>query len=97
MLKHKIVDLMRQRAGTDGLDVDDEDGAALAIECPNPRPDEPAEQRQFLARTLERIEVLSARLRDVVRLGVLQDESTSPVCEQLAINVENLFGRLHRA
>ena len=43
ILKHKIVDLVRQRAGTDSLDVDDEDGQALAIECPNPRPDEVAE------------------------------------------------------
>ncbi len=97
ILKHKIVDLVRQRAGTDSLDVDDEDGQALAIECPNPRPDEIAEQRQQLERTLERIEALPPALRDVVRLRVLQDESTEAVCEQLAISEENLFVRLHRA
>ncbi len=97
ILKHKIVDLVRQRAGTDSLDVDDEDGHALAIECPNPRPDEVAAQRQLLARTLERIEALPAPLRDVVRLRVLQDESTEAVCAQLAISEENLFVRLHRA
>jgi RNA polymerase sigma-70 factor (ECF subfamily) len=33
----------------------------------------------------------------VVRLRVLQDESTEEVCEQLAISEENLFVRLHRA
>ena len=79
------------------MDVDDEDGHALAIECPNPRPDEVAAQRQLLARTLERIEALPAPLRDVVRLRVLQDESTEAVCAQLAISEENLFVRLHRA
>ena len=97
ILKHKIVDLVRQRAGTDSLDVDDEDGHALAIECPNPRPDAIAEQRQLLAHTLERIEALPAGLRDVVHLRVLQDESTEAVCQQLAISEENLFVRLHRA
>ncbi len=97
ILKHKIVDLVRQRAGTDSLDIDDEDGQALSIECPNPRPDEIAEQRQQLARMLERIEALPAGLRDVVRLRVLQDESTEAVCEQLEISEENLFVRLHRA
>ncbi len=97
ILKHKIVDLVRQRAGTEGLDVDDEDGQALAIECPNPRPDEIAEQRQLLAHTLARIDTLPTGLRDVVRLRVLQDESTEEVCEQLAISEENLFVRLHRA
>jgi RNA polymerase sigma-70 factor (ECF subfamily) len=97
VLRHKIVDLVRQRTGTDSLDVYDEDGQALAIECPNPRPDEIAEQRQQLARTLERIDALPPGLRDVVRLRVLQDESTEEVCEQLAISEENLFVRLHRA
>ena len=97
ILKHKIVDLVRQRAGTDSLDLDDEDGPALAIECPHARPDELAEQRQTLAHTLARIESLPAGLRDVVRLRVLEDESTETVCGRLAISQENLFVRLHRA
>jgi RNA polymerase sigma-70 factor (ECF subfamily) len=97
ILKHKIVDLVRQRAGTDSLDLDDEDSPALAIPCPNARPDELAEQRQLLARTLERIEALPPGLRDVVRLRVLQEESTASVCAQLAISEDNLFVRLHRA
>src|SRR5881394_1397817 len=63
ILKHKIVDLVRQRAGLDSLDEsDDEDGGAAAIASPEPRPDELAEQRQFLARTLERIDALPAGL-----------------------------------
>ncbi len=97
ILKHKIVDLVRQRAGTDSLDMDDEDGPALAITCPNARPDELAEQRQLLARTLERIDALPPGLRDVVRLRVLEEESTESVCAQLAISEDNLFVRLHRA
>lgn len=97
ILKHKIVDLVRQRAGTDSLDLDDEDGPAMALECPLPRPDEQAEQRQLLAHTLERIEALPASLRDVVRMRVLEDASTSDVCTALAISEDNLFVRLHRA
>ena len=97
ILKHKIVDLVRQRAGTDSLDLDDEDGPAMALECPLPRPDEQAEQRQMLARTLERIDALPAGLRDVVRMRVLEDASTREVCSALAISEENLFVRLHRA
>jgi len=98
ILKHKIVDLVRQRAGLDSLDEgEDEDGGAAAIESPEPRPDELAEQRQFLARTLERIDALPAGLRDVMHLRVLQDQPTDAVCRTLSISEENLFVRLHRA
>ena len=98
ILKHKIVDLVRQRAGYDSLDdgADDDDGAA-GIECPQPRPDEVAEQRQLLARALARIDALPAGLRDVMHLRVLQDQPTDAVCAALAISEENLFVRLHRA
>ena len=97
ILKHKIVDLVRQRAGTDSLDQDADEEGGFAVECPNARPDELTEQRERLAQTLERIENLPAGLRDVVQLRVLQDESTEQVCRTLAISEENLFVRLHRA
>ena len=101
ILKHKIVDLVRQRSGTvslDAADSDDEDGpAARDFECPQPRPDEVAEQRERLSHTLTRIETLPAGLRDVMRLRVLQDQPTEEVCRTLAISEENLFVRLHRA
>ena len=97
ILKHKIVDLVRQRAGTDSLDTESDDEGAMAIACPAPRPDEVAEQRELLAQTLQRIDALPASLRDVMQLRVLQDQSTEAVCEKLAISEENLFVRLHRA
>jgi len=99
ILKNKIVDLVRQRAGLDSLDEgsDEEGGRAAAIECPHARPDEIAEHRQFLAHTLARIDALPAGLRDVIRLRVLHDQPTEAVCEALAISEENLFVRLHRA
>ena len=97
ILKHKIVDLVRERAGTDSLDLDDEEGPGMSLECPLARPDELAEQRQLLARTLDRIDALPPGLRDVVRMRVLEDASTSQVCAALAISEENLFVRLHRA
>jgi len=102
VLKHKIVDLVRQRTGHDSLDAQllDDDGDAVgaaAIECPQPRPDEVAEQRQQLDRMLARIEALPGGLRDVMRLRVLHDQPTQQVCETLSISEDNLFVRLHRA
>lgn len=103
ILKHKIVDLVRQRSGLCSLDSpaagdDDEDRpAGHDIACPQPRPDEVAEQRERLAQTLARIDALPDGLRDAFRLRVLQDQPTGAVCEQLAISEENLFVRLHRA
>ena len=74
---------------------------------PQPRPDEVAEQRQRLHRTLRRITELPVTLRHVVELRVLQGRSTEDECRTLdhagprwttlAINEQNLFVRLHRA
>ena len=98
ILKHKIVDLVRQRSGHDSLNQGGEDGAPLLeIECPQPQPDEVAEQRQRLRRTLQRLHELPAGLRQVIELRVLQDRSTQDVCRRLAISEPNLFVRLHRA
>jgi RNA polymerase sigma-70 factor (ECF subfamily) len=103
ILKHKIVDLVRQRVGHDSLDaaLDDSDGdgprAGLTLTCPQPRPDEVAEQRQLLGRVLQRIGELPATLRDVVQLRLLHGQSTAEVCRALAISEQNLFVRLHRA
>ena len=97
ILKHKVVDLIRQRAGTVGLDDGDDGKDGPATPCPLPRPEEQAEQRERLNRTLARIEMLPAGLRDAMRLRVLQDETTDAVCRTLAISQDNLFVRLHRA
>ena len=98
ILKHKIVDLIRQRSGHDSLDAGgDEDGEAWELECPQPRPDEIAEQRQRLAQTMARIQALPDTLRSVVELRLLRDESTEEVCQALQISEQNLFVRLHRA
>lgn len=99
ILKHKIVDLVRQRAGFESLDQagPDDDGQAREIACPQPRPDEVAEQRERLAQTLQRIEALPAGLREVVQRRLLQDQDSAEVCAALAISEDNLFVRLHRA
>jgi RNA polymerase sigma-70 factor (ECF subfamily) len=98
VLKHKIVDLVRQRRAMQSLDDDATDEAeALALECPQPRPDELAEQRERLRQTLQRIDALPSGLRDVVRLRLLNDQPTEQVCQALQISEENLFVRLHRA
>jgi len=97
VLKNKIVDLVRQRAGTDSLEEQNDSDGALGIACPQPGPHETVEQRQLLAHTLAQIEALPAPLRAVMQLRILQDQSTETVCKTLAITPDNLFVRLHRA
>ena len=101
VLKNKIVDSVRRNAGTDSLDDafghDDEGGSTFDIECPQPRPDQIAEQHQLLTLVLDRIEALPPGLRDVMRLRVLEEQSTEDVCRALGISEENLFVRIHRA
>lgn len=97
ILKHKIVDLVRQRAPFASLDDAGFDDEARGLASPAPRPDEVAEQRESLAHALDGIDRLPDTLREVMRLRVLQDESTEAVCRQLSISEQNLFVRLHRA
>jgi RNA polymerase sigma-70 factor (ECF subfamily) len=97
ILKHKIVDLVRSRVGLDSLDEEGTGEVALRLACPQPQPDEVAEQRERLQHTLARLDTLPANLREVVELRVLQDQPTEAVCQALAISEDNLFVRLHRA
>ena len=97
VLKHKIVDAVRCRARFETLDDAVDDAGALAIECPQPGPDRIAEQRELLARTLERIETLPDGLRDALRMRVLDEQPTAAVCAALGISEDNLFVRMHRA
>ncbi|MDQ6627101.1 MAG: sigma-70 family RNA polymerase sigma factor [Pseudomonadota bacterium] len=97
VLKNKIVDLLRRIDHHEVLDDAEDDGSALAVACPRPRPDQVAEQRQELARALDRIERLPAPLREAIRLRALEDRSTESICAELGISEENLFVRVHRA
>jgi RNA polymerase sigma-70 factor (ECF subfamily) len=67
------------------------------LRCPQPLPDEVADQRQRLRRTLERIEALPPALREVVQRRLLDGQDTGEVCRALGISETNLFVRLHRA
>jgi RNA polymerase sigma-70 factor (ECF subfamily) len=96
ILRHKIVDLVRERTGHDSLDTCDADDE-LSLPCPQPRPDEVAEQRELLSRTLARIATLPAGLRDAMQLRVLRDQTSDAVCRLLGITEQNLFVRMHRA
>lgn len=97
ILKHKIVDLVRSRAAFTSLDDEAIEEASPALECPQPRPDEVAAQREQLRHTLARIEGLPRGLRDAVELRLLQEQPTQEVCAALDITEDNLFVRLHRA
>jgi RNA polymerase sigma-70 factor (ECF subfamily) len=99
VLKHKIVDRQRRQRDHGSLD-DADDGAgaaALGLRCPQPLPDEVADQRQRLRRTLERIEALPPALREVVQRRLLDGQDTGEICRALGITETNLFVRLHRA
>jgi RNA polymerase sigma-70 factor, ECF subfamily len=97
VLKNKIVDSVRRHAGFESLDDETQDNGALAIECPQPQPDEVAEQRELLALALARIDALPPGLRDAMRMRVLEEQSTEDVCRALGISEDNLFVRMHRA
>jgi RNA polymerase sigma-70 factor (ECF subfamily) len=97
VLKNKIVDVLRRTSHHDTLDDDSAESTGHAVACPQPRPDEIAEQRQELARVLAGIERLPPTLRDALRLRVVEDRSTESVCAELGISEENLFVRVHRA
>jgi len=100
VLKNKIVDSVRRNVGFESLDEasdGDDMSPAQTVACPQPRPDEIAEQQELLAHALRRIEALPPGLRDVMQLRVLEERSTDDVCRELGITEDNLFVRLHRA
>lgn len=97
ILKHKIVDLVRQRACMDSLDDGDGEDMSLAMACDSARPDELAQHREALRHVMQGIAALPGNLRDVIQLRVLQDQSAQEVCQALAITENNLFQRLFRA
>jgi len=102
ILKHKIVDLVRQRSGHDSLDGTgasdcEDDDTGIEIESPLPGPQEVAEQRQRLRQTLARIQALPDSLRRVVEMRLLHERNSGDICQALEISEQNLFVRLHRA
>ena len=103
VLKNKIVDVIRQRARFDSLEIDgDSDDGGETIEArffpvEQAGPQELTEQRERLHLALKGIAQLAPGLRDVMQFRVLQDESSGAVCRRLGISEASLFVRLHRA
>lgn len=100
ILKHKIVDVLRQRACSGWPDPDgdeDEPDAARQIACPWPGPDLQAEHRERLHRTLQRLEQLPGPLRSAIEQRCLHDDDADQVCHTLGITPSHLYVRLHRA
>ncbi len=96
ILKHKIVDLVRERAVLEPLP-ESADGEDLLRADAQPGPDEQLAHRQRLARVLDRLQTLPPGQRQAFELRVLHERSTEEVCAALAITEDNLFVRLHRA
>lgn len=99
ILKNKLIDLIRQRARYDSLDVDDEGDSDDMPQMVShvAGPEEIAGQRERLAQTMQRIAQLPQGLRDVINFRVLHEESSGAVCKRLGISEASLFVRLHRA
>ena len=101
ILKHKIVDAIRQRAGECSLEAMQGDDAETAT-APLPAltdhadPSLLAEQRQTLRRTLTRLETLPAPLRRAFEMHVVLGHSTAEVCAAMDISAANLWVRVHR-
>ena len=99
ILKHKIVDAIRKRAGECSLDAlcENEASAPLPQLADHADPCLLAEQRQALRRTLSRLEKLPTPLRRVFEMHVVLGHSTAEVCGALDITPGNLWVRVHRA
>ena len=97
ILKHKIVDMVRQRVLVEGVCLTDHEMEMADAPSPQPQPDEVAEQRELLRQTLARIDALPPSLREAITLRVVQDQPTEVVCAKLSITENNLFQRLFRA
>jgi RNA polymerase sigma-70 factor (ECF subfamily) len=97
VLKHKIVDVLRRQKSHEPIEADDATAEGAALPSPDPGPDEIAEHREQLARTLARIEALPCNLREVLERRVFDEQPTDVVCTALGISEDNLFVRLHRA
>lgn len=101
ILKHKIVDAIRHRAGECSLEAMQGDEAETAT-APLPAltdhadPSLLAEQRQTLRRTLTRLETLPAPLRRAFEMHVVLGHSTAEVCAAMDISAANLWVRVHR-
>lgn len=102
ILKHKIVDAIRHRAGECSLEAmpgDDTDTGSVPLPALTDHADPSllAEQRQTLRRALMRLETLPAPLRRTFEMHVVFGHSTAEVCAAMDISAGNLWVRVHRA
>jgi RNA polymerase sigma-70 factor (ECF subfamily) len=101
VLKHKLIDLIGDRARHQSLESiregADEYERCIDWASPEPGPEQIADHRRRLQHTLACIAMLPLTLRRVVELRVLHERPTAEVCEALQISPDNLFVCLHRA
>jgi RNA polymerase sigma-70 factor (ECF subfamily) len=100
ILKHKIVDALRRRAGECSLDALLDDDAPTqvlpALLSDAADPSLLAEQRQALRAVQSRLDALPASMRRCFELHVVLGHSTADVCGELDITPSNLWVRVHR-
>lgn len=98
ILKHKIVDAVRRRAGECSLDamLDDDQAPPPAALSDETDPSVLAEQRQALRRAQRRLDALPAPMRRAFEMHVVLGHSSDEVCSELDITPSNLWVRVHR-
>jgi RNA polymerase sigma-70 factor, ECF subfamily len=105
ILKHKIVDAVRSRAGERSLDAlladddahDDRPVWPDLLASDEHEPSRRVEQRQDLDRALARVQALPPGLRRAFELRVVLDRDTREVCSALSISEGDVWVRVHRA
>lgn len=98
ILKHKIVDAVRQRRPECSLDATDDEGEALfeppAPECADPM--HHAEQRQLLIAALRVIAAQPEPRRRAFEMHALWGEDMPTICTALDTTPDNVWVRVHR-
>ncbi|RYX88698.1 MAG: sigma-70 family RNA polymerase sigma factor [Comamonadaceae bacterium] len=111
ILKHKVIDLLRQRrrevslddepegSGSDGLDalVFTQDGHFAAIPSDWGNPEQELDSRQFFAVLEACVEKLPAAMGRIFLMREWMELSVEEICKELDLTATNLYVQLHRA
>lgn len=106
ILRHKIVDRIRQRVRSEqvldtetGIDAlfDERDRWAAPPQSWGDRPDRAMEQQEFWLQLERCVDGLPKRQAQVFLRRTLDDQDSGAVCKELGISATNLWVLLHRA
>ena len=107
ILKHKMMDALREKHKFVPLTVADDDGeerefspALTALQANNANPNDPqqsCELAQLLAQIQEAMATLPAGVAEVFMAREIEGESTESIAARSGLSAENIWVRVHRA